>query len=284
VLIRQVALVADTPQLKLDDVTRVAAALQKQATRDFGPIWNVDATVDGFARLEDVPLGYWPILVGDEGQGGGGVHLDKNNQPYALVDFTQQWTLAASHECMEMLADPFGNRTVAGDSLKQDQGRVEYLLEVCDPCEAPQFGYTCNGVLVSDFYTPHFFDPPAPAGSTVQYSFQGNIKAPRQVLSGGYISWHDPVSDHWWQQVYFGNQPEIRDLGGRDDSGGSLREWIDRQTLPDRMKLLKEQRPSGRMLLAMPGQEVAGEDRVAKATQARAAALRKRIEAVRRAR
>jgi hypothetical protein len=34
---------------------RIAAALQKQATRDFSPIWEVPATVDGFVRLEDVP-------------------------------------------------------------------------------------------------------------------------------------------------------------------------------------------------------------------------------------
>lgn len=214
-LIRQVALVADTGRLSLRDITRVAAAFQKQATRDFGPLWQVQATVDGFERLEDVPLGYWPILVGDEGQGGGGVHLDQNNQPFALVDFTPRWTLAASHECLEMLADPFGNRLVAGDSLAPGQGRVEFLLEVCDPCEAPQFGYTINGVLVSDFYTSRFFDPPQPAGNAVQYSFRGHIKQPRQVLTGGYISWHDPVTDHWFQQTFFGSRKQIRDLGAR---------------------------------------------------------------------
>ena len=84
----------------------MAAALQKQVARDFGPLWDVKATVDAFATLDDVPLGYWPILVGEEGQGGGGVHLDDNNQPYALVDLTSDWTVTASHECLEMLADP----------------------------------------------------------------------------------------------------------------------------------------------------------------------------------
>ena len=39
------------------DVSRVGAALQRQATRDFGPVWGVRATVDSFPRLEDVPLG-----------------------------------------------------------------------------------------------------------------------------------------------------------------------------------------------------------------------------------
>ena len=157
-LLRHVALVPDDnigDQLSSSDVTRVAAALQKQVARDFGPVWDVKATVDAFATLDDVPLGYWPILVGQEGQGGGGVHLDDNNQPYALVDLTSDWTVTASHECLEMLADPFGNRLVAGDSPDpKRRGRVEFLVEVCDPCEAPGLGYTVNGVRVSDFYFP----------------------------------------------------------------------------------------------------------------------------------
>ena len=37
------------------------------------------------------------------------------------------WSLTASHECLEMLADPFGNRLIAGDSPKPDQGRVQIL-------------------------------------------------------------------------------------------------------------------------------------------------------------
>ena len=46
--------------------------------------------------------------------------------------------------------------------------------------------------MVSDFYTPDFFDP-VPV-SSVRYSFTGAIKSPRTVLKDGYISW--PRSDH----------------------------------------------------------------------------------------
>ena len=35
---------------------------------------------------------------------------------------------------------------------------MEFLVEVCDPCEVPALGYTVNGVRVSDFYTPRYFD------------------------------------------------------------------------------------------------------------------------------
>ena len=57
-----------------------------------------------------------------------------------------------------MLVDPFGDKLKAGDSPKADQGRVLFLVEVSDPSEAKEFAYTVNGVLVSDFYTPSFFD------------------------------------------------------------------------------------------------------------------------------
>jgi hypothetical protein len=282
-IIRQVALVCDTDQLDISDVTRVAAALQKQVTRDFGPIWEISATVDGFARLEDVPIGYWPILVGDEGQRGGGVHLDKGNQPFALVDFTPEWPLTASHECLEMLADPFGNRLVAGDSPMPGQGRVEFLLEVCDPCEAPEFGYTVNGILVSDFYTPLFFDPPQRGDVPVRYDFQGHITEPRQVLGDGYLSWHDPVTDHWFQETMFGGQQEFPDLGVFEASGSSIREWVDQKSLERRNKVLAApRRGAPGMLVALRGQGARGEDRVSRATHARAESLRAQIATLRR--
>jgi hypothetical protein len=212
------------------DVSRVAAALQRQATRDFGPIWNVRATVDSFPRLEDVPVGYWPMIVATdiERPGAAGVHEDKDGQPFALIEMSDSWSLTASHEMLEMLGDQSLKRVVPGPSPKRGQGRVEFLVEVCDPCEAEEFAYTVNDILVSDFYTPNFFDPVQSPGT--RYSFTGAIEKPRQVLRGGYLSWRDPVSDHWWQEVFFRSKPEYRDLGVFDGKGGSLRAWVDSQT------------------------------------------------------
>jgi hypothetical protein len=136
--------------------------------------------------------------------------------------------LTASHEVLEMLADPFGNRVIAGKSPKRGQGRVEFLVEVCDPSEAAEFGYTVNGLLVSDFYTPAYFDPVA--NTTVRYSFTGAITEPRQVLKGGYLSWRDPVSNHWWQERWFGTpKPTFHDLGVFTATR-SLREQVDTLT------------------------------------------------------
>jgi hypothetical protein len=228
-----VALVSEVEDHDPGDVARVTAALQRQAIRDFRTVWNIEATVDAFPTLEDVPVGYWPILVQEDinTPGAAGVHLDKDGQPFALVQMSSSWSLTASHEMLEMLGDPFGNRLVPGQSPKSSQGRVEFLVEVCDPPEAAEFGYTVNDILVSDFITPQFYDPVA--SPAVRYSFTGAITAPRTILKGGYISFHDPVTDHWWQQTWFsGSRRRFRDLGVFDaqKTGSSLRAWIDGQT------------------------------------------------------
>jgi hypothetical protein len=107
-LLRQVALISDTKHLKPTAVSRVSAALQKQVTRDFAPIWGISATVDACDKLEDMPVGYWPVIVMDDikTDGAAGVHEDKDSQPFALVQYDQDWALTASHETLEMLADP----------------------------------------------------------------------------------------------------------------------------------------------------------------------------------
>jgi hypothetical protein len=242
-LIRQLALVSESKQIPRGDVLKVSAALQKQASRDLAPIWEISATVDTFDVLEDVPTGYWPLLVMDDinTPGAGGIHEDKNGQPFALISASadiNEWSLTASHEALEMLVDPFGNRVVAGDSPKSDQGRVSFLVEVSDPSEAASFAYSANGVLVSDFYTPNYFDPVKAAG--VRYSYTGAIGEPRQVLRGGYLSWQDPVSGHWWQETWFdGDQASFRELGAIDQrTNGNVRAVIDRVTMGETLKAI----------------------------------------------
>lgn len=291
-LLRHVALVPDdnvAGQLEASDVTRVAAALQKQVTRDFAPIWDVHATVSAFTRLKDVPVDYWPIIVGQENQGGGGVHLDRHKQPFALVDLTPDWTVTASHECLEMLADPFGNRLIAGDSPNPKRpGRVRFLVEVCDPCEATTLGYTVNGVRVSDFYTPNYFDPAQKAGpaNAVRYDFMGHITAPRQVLRDGYLSWVESNGD-WWQALFFsGSKPTFKKLppGSAAKQGESLRVWIDSMSLAERKKALeKRAKYAPQVLVRLPGEHSDDNDYAERDCEERARMLQEDIDAARRA-
>ena len=129
-MLLHIALVSITKEVTLANLAPVSAAIQKQVSRDFGPMWNVEATVDAFDKLEDVPIGYWHVLLQDELQtGAAGLHKrDDNKQPFALVALTTNWPVfVTSHEVLEMLVDPQGTLTRAGNSLKSGQGRVEYL-------------------------------------------------------------------------------------------------------------------------------------------------------------
>ncbi|MEX0678073.1 MAG: hypothetical protein WD063_13410 [Pirellulales bacterium] len=215
------------------------------------------------------------IIRDDIGFDAAGIHLDEDGQPFALVtssDDNDVWSLTAAHECLEMLVDPLGDRLVAGDSPKSDQSRVLFLVEVCDPSEAAAFGYSVNGVLVSDFYTPHFFDPVTAQG--VRYSFTDAITKPRQVLKGGYVSWLEPASGHWWQETWFsGSQSRFRDLGPLTAKEGSIRSQIDRIT----GKETHEAIATGRKVAPAAGLMVAASKKPA---AARAEALHKQISQI----
>jgi len=131
---------------------------------------------------------------------------------------------------MEMIVDPSGNRVHPSNAIDVRDGEIvdvvgkfEYLVEVCDPSEDDPFGYTIDGVLVSDFYTPHYFDPVESSG--VRYSFTGAITRPRDVLKNGYLSWIDSATDEVQQLKYFAQEPQIVTLGSA--TGSCLREFVD---------------------------------------------------------
>ncbi|MBS0445140.1 MAG: hypothetical protein JSR59_04225 [Proteobacteria bacterium] len=231
----QVGLVDTTDALDPQFVQAAAAAFNIQVTRDLPQFWPIQATVIWLPHRHKVPSGVWPVqIVAHLPPDEGGFHLNRHNQPYAKVLATpgsDGWTVAASHEIVEMLIDPSGNRLQSSRSIEIVQGEIqdgpsefEYLVEACDPCEADSYSYSIQGVVVSDFITPHFYDPQATPGT--RYSYTGALESPRQILPGGYISWIDPQSDEWQQLQYLdpNGPPIIQNLGPAE--GKSLREWI----------------------------------------------------------
>ena len=225
----QIALVCQSKKIKLSELTKGSAALQKQASKDLSPIWGMQATVDVFQDLKDIPLGYWPVIIMDQidDPDAAGYHDDKNHQPYALVEYSHSWTLTCSHEICEMLVDPYGNKMRSGLSPNGKE-RVHYLVEVCDPCEDSAYAYFINGFLVSDFYTPEYFD--SGTNANTRYSFKGSVTQPRQVLKNGYLSWYSPKDKQWHQATYFGNKVVTRVLKDMENMEGSLRSRVDRLT------------------------------------------------------
>jgi hypothetical protein len=226
--IPHVALVSQTRKVRPAELAQTSAALQKQVLRDLGPLWHLTASVDAFPDLNSVPLGYWPIIVAENIKSSGlaGFHSDKHHQPYSLVEYNETWQLTCSHELCEMLVDPYGSRLAPAGSPDPKQGKVNFLVEICDPCQDASFAYSINGILVCDFYTPHFFDPQRVAG--VRYSYTGAITGPLQVLKNGYLGWLDPVSRKWFQQNCFGGRSTIAQVKGIKPNGASLRSQMDR--------------------------------------------------------
>lgn len=220
------ALIDRTSRLGVTDLLPVAAALQKQFTRDVGPIWGVDALISAFANLQQVPADYWPIIVADniDAPGAAGYHSDANNQPFALVQYDPDWAMTASHEAIEMAIDPFGSRLRGGSIEAWGSARVRFLVEACDPCEMTV--YTIDGVRVSDFITPHFYDPDGQAPHP--YTFLQTLSKPRTIAFGGYLSFLSKKGE-WYQELWFsGPTPTIEYLGPAEAlPGRTPREKID---------------------------------------------------------
>jgi hypothetical protein len=70
-----------------------------------------------------------------------------------------------------------------------------YALEVCDAVEADDLGYNIDGVLVSDFVTPAWFEPTC----ADRLDFKNHISKELELAPGGYISILDRASG--WTQI-----------------------------------------------------------------------------------
>jgi hypothetical protein len=143
-----VALIADPSVVDPHLLNEVAGALNEQVQADFAPVWHVRATVGAYPAGGGYGTWNVQVLADINEPGALGYHSDEHNVPYAVVQHDDNWPITASHEVLEMLADPFGNRMHAARlpstldvdythfGLEHGSSRVHYLVEACDPCEA----------------------------------------------------------------------------------------------------------------------------------------------------
>jgi hypothetical protein len=188
-----------------NDVQTVVDALQKQVNNDFLPAWGVGAQLTFIPTGTAPPAGtWWLSILDDTDQAGAlGYHdITPDGLPLGKVfagtdlKYGMQWSVTASHELLEMLADPNINLTVF---VQNDQSTgILYAYEVCDACEADNFGYQVGTVLVSDFVFPAWFESFRTAGT--QFDQTKQIQSPLQLLAGGYIGVFDVNSGSGWQQ------------------------------------------------------------------------------------
>lgn len=169
-------------------------AFQAATSKDFAPLWRIDAKLVYLPRAAEVPAGAESITLVDKGPVAGALayHEVTNGVADSIIYvgiaklYGYSWTVGFTHELWEMLADPGIVETA------QSQDNTIWAEEVADPCEADVFGYTRPGVdgkpvLISDFVTEKWF------GAQVQgpYDFTNAIQSPLVVLKGGYAQWWD---------------------------------------------------------------------------------------------
>ena len=179
-------------------VEAVLPALQKQVSDDFKAYWEQDCTLWFLSKDQSLTCGWWQIVITDNPDQAGalGYHeMTSQGTPlgkvFAKLDLQSgsSWTVTLSHELLEMLADPWINWCAMGRDSKI------YALEVCDAVEDDELGYQIDGVQVSDFITPAWFEPTC----SDRMDFKQRVSKELELARGGYVSIFDPTSG--WTQI-----------------------------------------------------------------------------------
>jgi hypothetical protein len=174
------------PGLEPADLARIAAALTVYANRDVGSRWGGSATVRVGTR-ESIAPGETVCAIRDalpEAPGDTAYHdLDGRAVPVVYVarslctpGLTGPQSLPAvlAHEIAETMGDPGCNRWA------DDGAGHEYAWELADAVQA--YCYEIDGVSVSNFVYPSFFEP----GAEDPYDHMGAVSRPLQTTPGGY--------------------------------------------------------------------------------------------------
>jgi len=209
---------ATPPALGITDqqVKACADALQTQLTRDFAPVWGIQAKVRFFTRREAQASGipkamWWLAILGDSDEARAlGYHdVTPYGRPlgkvFAKTDaaFGASWTASASRELLAMLVDPDIDLAVHVQERALGDALVAY--EICDPCQDDRFGYMVGGVRLADFLTPAWFAQTRRAGGA-DFDFQRKIDRPFQLLPGGQIAALRLSTGAGWRQISAGAQ------------------------------------------------------------------------------
>jgi hypothetical protein len=196
-----------------NEARKVTDALQKQVKNDFAPVWGTNADLEFYNDYRQIPAGYWWLVILDDADvaGAGGYHdLTVEGLPlgkvFAKTEMAAgaEWSVAASHELLEMLEDPDINLTVL--RMNEENEPLLYSYEVCDACEADKFGYRIDNILISDFVYPSWFeDFTHPAGT--KYDHKNYVKKPFELIrararEGGYIGINKLDTPFGWMQLY----------------------------------------------------------------------------------
>jgi hypothetical protein len=179
------------------DVLAAVRAVNRQIAEDFAPYWALGAVLrltdpkakplqaDAIIRI--YPHGHdyhWTPSGLPEG------HVFTN-----LSDLAREtvpwltWTTSLSHEALELIADPQLNTLVQGPHPTRPRHVVFHYREVCDPVQSET--YEIDGVTVSNFVLPHYFNGLGETGG--RNDFLGTGLQPFHWNENGIIGFWDPT-------------------------------------------------------------------------------------------
>jgi hypothetical protein len=172
-------------------IVRMIPSIQRQITEHFQPAWGFGAQI--IFCEHSVPRDAYQIIIYDKARakdddGYLGYHFSAEGYPvasiFALQDMNEDGTISdtLSHEILEMLVDPACNMYAHRPAWGTRPGRG-YFYEVCDPVQG--FKYEIDGILVTDFVYPEWYEDNWPAGSR-KFDHLGKVKRPFEVMNGGY--------------------------------------------------------------------------------------------------
>ena len=227
----QIVLIDTTGTIRFRRMKKVAAAIEHQMRHDLGRFYDVDARIFALRHGEELPNRTWPVHIVPEVKKGGGFHSDtraRHSPRCASVRIGRCPPATRSRDGVRSDRQPaaYRARDPPGRRSVENRGQFRYLMEICDPCESADFAYKIDDVVVSDFYTPDYFDlirarrPLQPPRS---------IAAPRQVPKGGYLCWLNPALDKMQMLRNLDRDPvpRIHTFGGPPPRRRSLREFVD---------------------------------------------------------
>jgi len=231
----QISVINATTVLSDTQIQQAVGALQTQVSDHFAPVWGVDAKLTFVPQnTNPAPGTWWLAILDDSDQAGALGYHDLTNEGLPMgkvfagtdLKLGSEWTVTASHELLEMLADPNINLTVFVQ--KDDTSGRLYAYEVCDACEDDSLAYTIGSTYVSDFVYPSWFEDFRTPNST-QFDRQGTIHRPLELVKGGYIGVFDVQTGNGWHQITAQNvHMQMRDdVGSRRERRRTIRtQWM----------------------------------------------------------
>ena len=231
-----------------EDIQGAAQTLQRQLTEHFNPGWGTAASITPLEHLSDLQKGVAPIIICDRDSLGDGatfgLHLvddfntdsQDDDMPFALVEYqpNKAWSRDASHECLELVIDPYGDQLLSAPDPAGYGWTVDHLVEICDPCgrESATYHLPDSPWPLSDFVLPTYYTAPQHTGGS--YAYLGGLTQPRTLRPGGYLTWchrtgQTPGQGDWYRTQYTGNgSPQTFQIVAPEiDPHKHIRQWVD---------------------------------------------------------